>query len=270
MRKNQEGRIVASGVASRLHKHQQKLPTQQKSCPRRKWSCTRSFLAPAKLLAQEMMVHTNSEPVVRAAAGRLSNGTVAGELKTCALVHSLSFQMDGNSAFMNGQGWDPSQIGYHSDNSSDGYFSCEDSLSACQIDNDEFQHQARFEEMFEAFVQERAEILDNQKRLEAQLMTIAELTSSVIRRSAPLVPPCQEEGLGAITLCLGTQLKEPTDENPNSDSITSEERNLQRNVKHKENLPTTEQETTSGYNERVVDPNLNSLPFPSAAKKMRK
>ncbi|MED6151124.1 hypothetical protein PIB30_079324 [Stylosanthes scabra] len=48
---------------------------------------------------------------------------------------------------MNGQGWDPSQIGYHSDNSSDGYFSCEDSLPACQIDNDEFQHRARFEAM---------------------------------------------------------------------------------------------------------------------------
>ncbi|MED6113824.1 hypothetical protein PIB30_074449 [Stylosanthes scabra] len=58
MKKNQEGRIVASGVASRLHKHQQKLPTQQESCPRNKWSCARSFLMPAKLLAQEMMVHT--------------------------------------------------------------------------------------------------------------------------------------------------------------------------------------------------------------------
>ncbi|MED6163712.1 hypothetical protein PIB30_082675 [Stylosanthes scabra] len=111
----------------------------------------------------------NYEPVARAAAGRPSNGAVSGELKTCALVHVhlLSLQMDGNSAFMNGQGWDPSQIGYHSDNSSDGYFSCEDSLSACQIDNDEFQHQARFEAMFETLVQERAEILENQKRLEA-------------------------------------------------------------------------------------------------------
>ncbi|MED6162757.1 hypothetical protein PIB30_073570 [Stylosanthes scabra] len=28
MKRNQEGRIVARGVASRLHKHQQKLPTQ--------------------------------------------------------------------------------------------------------------------------------------------------------------------------------------------------------------------------------------------------
>ncbi|MED6226497.1 hypothetical protein PIB30_104307, partial [Stylosanthes scabra] len=68
--------------------------------------------------------------------------------------------------------WDPSQIGYHSDNSSDGYFSSE-------IDNDEFQHQARFEAMFETLLQERAEILENQKRLEAQLLTVAELASSV-------------------------------------------------------------------------------------------
>ncbi|MED6152594.1 hypothetical protein PIB30_093546, partial [Stylosanthes scabra] len=212
----------------------------------------------------------NFEPVARAAAGRPSNGAVAGELKTCALVHLLSLQMDGNFAFMNVQGWDPSQIGYHSDNSSDGYFSCEDSLSACQINNDEFQHQARFEAMFETLVQERAEILENQKRLEAQLLTVAELASSVFRQSAPPMSPCQEEGLGAITLRSVTQLKGPTGESPNSDSITSEERNLQRNVEHKEKLPTTEQETTSGHNERVVDPNLHSLPFPSAAKKTRK
>ncbi|MED6110554.1 hypothetical protein PIB30_044109 [Stylosanthes scabra] len=178
--------------------------------------------------------------------------------------------MDGNSAFMNEQGWDPSQIGYHSDSSSDGYFSCEDSLSACQSDNVEFQHEAQFEAMFETLVQKRPEILEKQKRLEAQLLTITKLTSSVIRRSAPPVPPCQEEGLGAITLRSGTQLKEPIGGSLNSDSITSEERNLQGNVEHKEKLPTTEQETTSGHNERVVDPNLNSLPFPSAAKKTRK
>ncbi|MED6138173.1 hypothetical protein PIB30_071783 [Stylosanthes scabra] len=141
-------------------------------------------------------------------------------------VHLLSFQMDGNPAFMNGQAWDPSQVGYHSDSSSDGYFSYEDSLSACQIDNVEFQHQAQFEAMFETLMQERAEILENQKRTEAQLLTVAELTSSVIRRSATPVPPCQEEGLGAITLRSGTHLKEPTVESPNSDSITSEEMNL--------------------------------------------
>ncbi|MED6176221.1 hypothetical protein PIB30_086006, partial [Stylosanthes scabra] len=88
-------------------------------------------------------------------------------------VHLLSLQMDGNPTLMNGQGWDPSQIGYHSDNSSDGYFSCEDSLPACQIDNDEFQHRARFVAIFKTLVQERAEILENQKRLEAQLLTVA-------------------------------------------------------------------------------------------------
>ncbi|MED6178133.1 hypothetical protein PIB30_104764, partial [Stylosanthes scabra] len=131
-------------------------------------------------------------------------------------VHLLSLQMDGNPTFVNGQGLDPSQIGYHSDNSSDGYFSCEDSLPTCQIDNDEFQHRARFEAIFE------------------------------------------------------TLLKGPTGGSPNSDFITSEERNLQRNIEQGEKLPTTEQETTSGNNERVVDPNLNSLPFPSVTKKTRK
>ncbi|MED6190595.1 hypothetical protein PIB30_107372, partial [Stylosanthes scabra] len=171
---------------------------------------------------------------------------------------------------MNGQGWDPSQVGYHFDGSSDGYFSCEDSLLACQIDNVEFQHQAQFEAMFETLVQERVEILENQKRIEVQLLTIAELASSVIRRSAHPVPPCQEEGLGTITLRSGSQLKERIGESLNSDSITSEGRNLRRNVEHKEESPTTEQETASGHNERVVDPNLNLLPFPSAAKKMWK
>ncbi|MED6154697.1 hypothetical protein PIB30_115160, partial [Stylosanthes scabra] len=63
--------------------------------------------------------------------------------------------------------------------------------------------------------------------------------------------PCQEESLGAITLRSGTQLKGPTGESPNSDSITSEERNFQRNVEHREKLPTTEQETTSSHNERI-------------------
>ncbi|MED6124255.1 hypothetical protein PIB30_057280 [Stylosanthes scabra] len=113
--------------------------------------------------------------------------------------------MDGNSTFMNGQGWDPSQIG--------------------------------FEAMFETLVQERAKILENQKRLEAQLLTVAELASSVFGRSAPPMSPCQEESLGTITLRSRTQLKGPTGESANSDSITSEERNLQRNVEHRESHP---------------------------------
>ncbi|MED6117084.1 hypothetical protein PIB30_106597, partial [Stylosanthes scabra] len=96
--------------------------------------------------------------------------------------------------------------------------------------------------MFETLVQERAEILENQKRIEAKLLTIVELTSSVVKRSAPPVPPCQEEGLDAITLRSGTQLKEPTGESPNSDSIISEERNLQRKVEHKKQLLVTMKE----------------------------
>ncbi|MED6189773.1 hypothetical protein PIB30_099240 [Stylosanthes scabra] len=83
----------------------------------------------------------NSESVARAAAERSSNGAVAGEIKTCAPAHA-----------MNGQGWEPCQVGYHSDSSNDGYFSCEDSLSTYQIDDVEMHHRARFERMFECLV----------------------------------------------------------------------------------------------------------------------
>ncbi|MED6215559.1 hypothetical protein PIB30_114876, partial [Stylosanthes scabra] len=81
---------------------------------------------------------------------------------------------------MNGQGWERCQVGYHSDSSNDGYFSCEDSLSVYQIDDVELHHRARFETMFESLVQERAEIMEAQKRIEVQLLTAAELASSVI------------------------------------------------------------------------------------------
>ncbi|MED6138498.1 hypothetical protein PIB30_074775, partial [Stylosanthes scabra] len=93
--------------------------------------------------------------------------------------------MDGNPAFINGQGWEPFQVRYHSDGSSDGYFSCEDSLSACQIDNVEFQHPAQFEAMFKILVQERAKIMEAQKRTEIQLLTITNLASSVISQFTP-------------------------------------------------------------------------------------
>ncbi|MED6171937.1 hypothetical protein PIB30_045556 [Stylosanthes scabra] len=153
---------------------------------------------------------------------------------------------------MNGQGWEPCKVGYHSDSSNDKYFSCEDSLSTYQIDDVEFHHRARFEAMFEGLVQERAEIMKAQKRIEAQMLAVAELASF-------------EEGLSAITLRSRTQLKGPTGESSNPDTIATEERNMSGDVEHEEVLPTTEQETTSGQNKRVVDPNLNSLPFPAVA-----
>ncbi|MED6201539.1 hypothetical protein PIB30_096095, partial [Stylosanthes scabra] len=171
-------------------------------------------------------------------------------------VHLLSFQMDGNSAFMNGQGGIPAKLGII-------LTIVAMAILAVRI---LCQHV-------------RLTMMSFNIRLGCQhvsmsavriLIIVAELASSVIRRSAPSISPCHEEGLGAITLRSGTQLKGPTGESPNSDSITSKERNLQRNVEHKEKLPTKEQETTFGHNERVVDPNLNSLPFPSAAKKTRK
>ncbi|MED6212822.1 hypothetical protein PIB30_087150, partial [Stylosanthes scabra] len=51
MKRSQEGRNVASGVASRLHKHQQKLPTQQESC-------ASNLLVLAKLPTQRMVLRT--------------------------------------------------------------------------------------------------------------------------------------------------------------------------------------------------------------------
>ncbi|MED6149745.1 hypothetical protein PIB30_065541 [Stylosanthes scabra] len=154
--------------------------------------------------------------------------------------------MDGDPVAMNGQGWEPCQVGYHSDSSNDGYFSCEDSLSAYQIDDVEFHDRARFEAMFEGLVQERAEIMEGQKRIEAQLLAVAELASFVMRRFAHPTSPCQEEDLNAITLRSGTQLKGPIGESSNPDTITTEERNMRGDIEHEEALPTTEQETTSG------------------------
>ncbi|MED6164001.1 hypothetical protein PIB30_085340 [Stylosanthes scabra] len=133
--------------------------------------------------------------------------------------------MDGNPAFMNGQGWQPCQVGYHSDGSSDGYFSCEDSLSACQIDNVEFPRQPQSVVMFETL----------------------------------------EEGVSAITLHSGTRLKGPTGDSSDYAPITPEGTDTQRNVERKEEFPTIEQEAASSKDEKVVDPNFNSLPYPSVA-----
>ncbi|MED6211792.1 hypothetical protein PIB30_076922 [Stylosanthes scabra] len=119
--------------------------------------------------------------------------------------------MDSNPTAMNGQGWEPCQVGYHSDSSIDGYFSYEDSLLAYHIDDVELHHITRFETMFKGLVQERAEIMEAQKRIKVQLLTVAELASSVMRQFPHATSPCQEEGLSAITLRSGTQLKGSTD-----------------------------------------------------------
>ncbi|MED6128129.1 hypothetical protein PIB30_094677 [Stylosanthes scabra] len=193
----------------------------------------------------------NSDPVARAAAGRSSNGAVAGELKTCAPVHVLIYDVP--SFDLNRR-----------------YFSCEDSLSAYQIDDVDFHHRARFEATFEGLVQERAKIMEAQKRIEVQPLAVAELASSVMRQFAHATSPCQEERLSAITLRSGTQLKVPTSESSNPDTITIEGRNMRGDVEHEETPPTVEQETISCRNKIVVDPNLNSLPFPAVAKKTRK
>ncbi|MED6177303.1 hypothetical protein PIB30_096941 [Stylosanthes scabra] len=160
--------------------------------------------------------------------------------------------MDDNTAAMNGQGWEPFQVGYHFDSSNDGYFSCEDCLSAYQIDDVEFHHRARFKAMFEGLVQERAEIMEAQKRIKVQLLAVAELASSVMHQFAYSTSPCQEEGLSAITLCSGTQLKGPTGDSLSPDNITSQGRNMRKDIEHEETSPTAEQETTSCRNKKNV------------------
>ncbi|MED6128897.1 hypothetical protein PIB30_102525, partial [Stylosanthes scabra] len=53
---------VAQAPAKAAHaarKLRKQLTSNNRSCPRSKWSCTRSFLVPAELLAQQMMVHTH-------------------------------------------------------------------------------------------------------------------------------------------------------------------------------------------------------------------
>ncbi|MED6164278.1 hypothetical protein PIB30_088163 [Stylosanthes scabra] len=52
MKRSQEGKNVASGVASRLHKQLRKLHTQR-------IGCARNLLSPAALLAQQMMMHAH-------------------------------------------------------------------------------------------------------------------------------------------------------------------------------------------------------------------
>ncbi|MED6110710.1 hypothetical protein PIB30_045348 [Stylosanthes scabra] len=178
----------------------------------------------------------HSKPVAGAAAKRPSNGAVAGELKRYALVH-LSFCMDGNPVAMNRQGWEPCQVGYDSDSSNDGYFTCEDSLSTYQIDNVEFHHRARFEAIFEGLVQERTEIMEAQKRIEVQLLTAAELASSELSFH---------------------------------DTITAEGRNMRGMLSTRKRPPPQNKKQLPVKIKKVVDPNFNSLPFPAIAKKMRK
>ncbi|MED6175979.1 hypothetical protein PIB30_083509 [Stylosanthes scabra] len=69
-------------------------------------------------------------------------------------VHS-SFQAEGNVMFGKTQNRESCQVECYSDSGSDGYYSCEDSLVACQIDCAEFQHQRYFDELFKALMQER-------------------------------------------------------------------------------------------------------------------
>ncbi|MED6196277.1 hypothetical protein PIB30_046020 [Stylosanthes scabra] len=127
-------------------------------------------------------------------------GAVAGELKNIP-DHADTFII---------QNWESCQVDCHSDSGSDGYYSCEDSLPACQIDRAEFQHQNHFNELFRALMQEKAEIKEAQKKIEARLLTVTKLAGHVIDRFANPQLARHEEGLSAVTLRLGTQLKGPT------------------------------------------------------------
>ncbi|MED6141531.1 hypothetical protein PIB30_104388, partial [Stylosanthes scabra] len=100
--------------------------------------------------------------------------------------------------------------------------------------------------------QERAQIMETQKRIEVQLLVITELASSVISRFAPSASPCQEEGLSAITLHSGTQLKGPPSKSSDFSPITLKETDTRRDVEHKEEFPTIEQEAASGTTRKAL------------------
>ncbi|MED6189280.1 hypothetical protein PIB30_094336, partial [Stylosanthes scabra] len=82
--------------------------------------------------------------------------------------------------------------------------------------------------------------METQKRLEVQLLAITELASSIFSQSAP-----QKEGLSAITLRSGTQLRGPSGESLDFAPITHEGTNTQRGIEHKEVFCTTEHEGVS-------------------------
>ncbi|MED6126212.1 hypothetical protein PIB30_076165 [Stylosanthes scabra] len=104
--------------------------------------CTSNSASKQKLRTRRMMMRTqpavairmkgeNSEPVARAAAGRLSNGAVAGELKTCPPPP-----------------YPPSQ--------------------------------GNIEDILQVLLQERKEIREAQKRIEAQLAILTELITRLV------------------------------------------------------------------------------------------
>ncbi|MED6212124.1 hypothetical protein PIB30_080267 [Stylosanthes scabra] len=185
-------------------------------------------------------------------------------------VHS-SFQAEGNLMFGKNQNWESCQVECHSDSSSDGYYSCEDSLPACQIDCAEFQHQRYFDELFKALVQQRVEIKEAQKKTEARLLTITKLASNVIDRFVDPQSPYHEEGLNAVTLRSGTQLKGPTISCQNVVPTTHADIDLQRDVICEEEILVKKKVTIPIINGRTVDPkNPTSLPYPITTKKARK
>ncbi|MED6209732.1 hypothetical protein PIB30_057558 [Stylosanthes scabra] len=106
----------------------------------------------------------NSEPVAKIAAGLPSNGAVAGELKTCALVYGYTT-------------WNPPPYQHHapqynvyrSNGFGDAYYGYEDPPPPYPPS------QGNIKNIFQVLLQERKEFWETQRRLEAQLATVTEL-----------------------------------------------------------------------------------------------
>ncbi|MED6224030.1 hypothetical protein PIB30_079851, partial [Stylosanthes scabra] len=89
--------------------------------------------------------------------------------------------------------------GYYSDSSNDGYFSCEESLPAYQLDYVETSHQNEERTMLEDLIKEGLELERSQKKLDSQSAAMIRLVSQVLQNSSIQDLP-MKNALDAITL----------------------------------------------------------------------
>ncbi|MED6175157.1 hypothetical protein PIB30_075698, partial [Stylosanthes scabra] len=100
--------------------------------------------------------------------------------------------------------------GYHSDNSNDDYYSCEDSLSPHPNNCSDSCSQSATNEAIATLIQERIELREAQKRSEIQSGAIIEISNYVFNHFVSQHSASLREDLSANTSCSGTQLKGPT------------------------------------------------------------
>ncbi|MED6140391.1 hypothetical protein PIB30_092687 [Stylosanthes scabra] len=117
-------------------------------------------------------------------------------------------------------------------------------------------------------MQEKIEIKEAQKKTEVQLLTITKLANNVTDRFINPESPCHEEGLSAVTLRFGTQLKGPTISSLEVVPTTHADVDPRGGVICEEEILARKKDEIL---RRTADPkNPTSLPYPIAAKKARK